>query len=122
VSEKRRSHSRRLKNGSTAAPNASKQGATHKRMSWQGMEGRLPFTNERTAKARKADTNMGKWLVIILATVCALGILTHFMGHHSLASTAVTVPGTEHTPAFGLTWFVIGGLVLGGLFYKLIKK
>lgn len=30
VSEKRRSHSRRTKNESTAAPNVSKQGATHK--------------------------------------------------------------------------------------------
>lgn len=65
---------------------------------------------------------MGKFLVIILATAAALGILVHFLGHHSLATTAVTVPGTEHTPAFGLTWFVIGGLIFGGLFYKLIKK
>lgn len=65
---------------------------------------------------------MGKALVIILATCAALGILVHFLGHHSLATTAVTVPGTEHTPAFAVTWFVIGGLIFGGLFYKLIKK
>ncbi len=65
---------------------------------------------------------MGKWLVILLATACALGILVHFLGHHSLSTTALQVPGTEHTPTFGVTWFVIGGLIFGGLFYKLVKK
>ena len=65
---------------------------------------------------------MGKILVIVLATCAALGILVHFLGHHSLASTALQVPGTEHTPTFAITWFVVGGLLLGGLFYKLIKK
>jgi len=64
---------------------------------------------------------MGKVIVIILATCAALGILVHFLGHATMGSTAVTVPNTEHTPAFGLTWFVIGGLFIGGLFYKLVK-
>ena len=78
----------------------------------QGTEGRLPFTNERTAKARKADTNMGKWLVIILATCAALGILVHLVGHHNMGATALQVPSTEHTPTFAITWFVVGGLVI----------
>ena len=65
---------------------------------------------------------MGKALVIILATAAALGILVHFFGHGAMGQAAVHVPSTEHTPTFGITWFVVGGLVLGGLFYKLIKK
>ena len=65
---------------------------------------------------------MGKWLVIILATCAALGVLAHLVGRQSLATTAVHVPGTEHTPTFGLTWFVIGGVVITTLFYKLVKK
>lgn len=64
---------------------------------------------------------MGKVLVIILATCAALGILVHFFGSASMASTAMTVPGTQHTPSFGLSWFIIGGLVVGGVFYKLVK-
>lgn len=65
---------------------------------------------------------MGKALVIILATCAALGILVHFFGSATMSGTAVHVPGTQHTPTFAVTWFVVGGLVLGGLFYKLIKK
>jgi len=65
---------------------------------------------------------MGKAFVIILATCAALGILVHFLGHGTMGATAVTVPGTEHTPAFGLSWFIIGGLICGGVFYKLVKK
>jgi hypothetical protein len=38
-----------------------------------------------------------------------------------MGSTALSVPGTEHTPAFGITWTVIGALVIGGIFYKLVK-
>ena len=64
---------------------------------------------------------MGKWLVIILATCAALGILVHFVGS-GMGATALQVPSTQHTPTFAITWFVIGGVVLGGLFYKLIKK
>ena len=65
---------------------------------------------------------MGKALVIILATCAALGILVHFFGSGAMGSAALHVPSTSHTPTFGVTWFVIGGLVIGGLFYKLIKK
>ena len=65
---------------------------------------------------------MGKWLVIFLAAAAALGVLAHLVGRHNLATTALQVPGTEHTPTFAITWFVVGGLVLSGLFYKLVKK
>ena len=65
---------------------------------------------------------MGKALVIILATCAALGILVHFMGQGTMGGTALAVPATQHTPTFAITWFVVGGLVLGGLFYKLVKK
>lgn len=65
---------------------------------------------------------MGKALVIILATCAALGILVHFFGSAAMGGAAVHVPGTQHTPTFAVTWFVVGGLVIGGLFYKLIKK
>ena len=65
---------------------------------------------------------MGKWLVILLATAAALAILVHFFGGGAMGSAALHVPSTEHTPTFGVTWYVIGGLVLGGLFYKLVKK
>jgi hypothetical protein len=65
---------------------------------------------------------MGKAFVIILATCAALGILVHFLGAGAMASTAVTVPGTEHTPAIGLTWTILGALIIGGVFYKLVKK
>lgn len=64
---------------------------------------------------------MGKALVIILATCAALGVLVHFLGGARMASTAVTVPGTEHTPAFGITWTIMGALIIGGVFYKLVK-
>jgi hypothetical protein len=64
---------------------------------------------------------MGKVLVIILATCAALAVCVHFVGGSRMASTALSVPGTEHTPAFGITWTVIGALVIGGIFYKLVK-
>lgn len=64
---------------------------------------------------------MGKWLVIILATCAALGILVHLFGASHMAATAVNVPGTSHTPSFGITWTIMGALVVGGLFYKLVK-
>jgi len=64
---------------------------------------------------------MGKWLVVILATCAALGILVHLFGASHMASTAVSVPGTEHTPSFGITWTILGFVLVGGLFYKLVK-
>lgn len=64
---------------------------------------------------------MGKILVIILATCMALGLLVHFLGANSMGSTAFHFPGTDHTSGFAVTWFVVGGLVIGGLFYKLVK-
>ena len=63
---------------------------------------------------------MGKFIVILLATCAAVGILVHLFGHH-MATTAVVVPGTEHTPSFALTWTVIGALAVGGVFYKIVK-
>lgn len=63
---------------------------------------------------------MGKILVIILATCAALAVCVHLFGAR-MGSTALTVPGTEHTPAFGLTWTIIGALVIGGVFYKVVK-
>lgn len=63
---------------------------------------------------------MGKFIVIILATCAALGILVHLFGQH-MSSTAVVVPGTEHTPSFALTWTIIGALAVGGVFYKIVK-
>ena len=65
---------------------------------------------------------MGKFIVIILATCAALGILVHFLGQGTMGGTALAVPATQHTPTFAISWFIIGGLVCGGLFYKLIKK
>jgi hypothetical protein len=73
------------------------------------------------AQSRKANTNMGKVLVIILATCAALGIMVHLFGGARLASTALTIPGTDHTPTFGITWTVLGALLIGGIFYKLVK-
>jgi hypothetical protein len=64
---------------------------------------------------------MGKVLVIILATCAALAVCVHLAGAGRMGSTALSVPGTEHTPAFGITWTVIGALVIGGIFYKLVK-
>lgn len=64
---------------------------------------------------------MGKALVIVLATLAGLGILVYCVGGTRMSTTALNVPGTEHTPAFGITWTVIGALVLGGVFYKLVK-
>ena len=65
---------------------------------------------------------MGKWIVIILATCAALGMLVHFVGGAAMGGTALQVPATQHTPTFAITWFIIGGLVVSGLFYKLVKK
>jgi hypothetical protein len=56
---------------------------------------------------------MGKWLVVILATCAALGILVHLFGASHMSATAVTVPGTEHTPTFGITWTMFLKLVKG---------
>lgn len=64
---------------------------------------------------------MGKVLVIILATCAALAVCVHFVGASRMASTAVSVPPTDHTPAFGITWTILGALVIGGVFYKLVK-
>ena len=64
---------------------------------------------------------MGKVLVVVLATCAALALCVHLFGGARMATTALTVPGTEHTPAFGITWTIIGALVIGGLFYKIAK-
>ena len=64
---------------------------------------------------------MGKILVIILATLAALSLCVFLFGGARMAGTAFTVPGSEHTPAFGVTWTIIGALVIGGLFYKVVK-
>jgi len=53
---------------------------------------------------------MGKFIVGLLAVCAAFGLIVHFVGQQSMGNTAVTVPGTMHTPGFGLTW----GLVCAG--------
>lgn len=64
---------------------------------------------------------MGKWIVIGLA-VCAAMALVYRLAGHSLGNTALNVPGSEHTPTFGISWaFIVGG-VLCFAFYKMVKK
>jgi hypothetical protein len=64
---------------------------------------------------------MGKFLLIALATLAALGILVHLVGAGHMGTTALTVPGTEHTPGFGLTWTVVAAGVCGLLFWRIAK-
>jgi hypothetical protein len=64
---------------------------------------------------------MGKVIVAILATLAALSIAVYLVGANRMASTAYQVPGTEHTPTFGITWTIIGALVIGGLIFKVVK-
>ena len=64
---------------------------------------------------------MKQFVVIALATCAALGILIHFLGSSRMASTAVTIPGTEHTPAFGLTWTLVVGGVVGFAIWRIVK-
>lgn len=64
---------------------------------------------------------MGKFIVILLATCAAIGIAVHLFGANHMSATALQVPGTEHTPTFGLTWSIISALVVGGIFYKIVK-
>lgn len=64
---------------------------------------------------------MGKFIVAVLATLCVLGILVHFFGSASMGSTAVNVPGTEHTPGFGITWMLAVGVIGGLLIWRTVK-
>jgi hypothetical protein len=65
---------------------------------------------------------MGKLLVIVLATCAALWAVGHFVGWHRLASVAFTVPGTEHTPTFGITWTMMVGACVGYGVYRIVKS
>lgn len=73
------------------------------------------------APNRKVQTNMGKVLVILLATFACLAILVHFVGGQTMGSTALNVPGTAHTPAFGLTWTIVLGACIGYGVYRIVK-
>lgn len=64
---------------------------------------------------------MGKIIVVILATLAALGILAFFLGYHRLALTAFNVPATQHTPPFGVTWIIVLGSVVGYGIYRVVK-
>ncbi len=64
---------------------------------------------------------MGKIIVVILATCAALGICAYFLGAHRLAGTAFNVPATEHTGAFGVSWFLVLGACVGFGIYKVVK-
>lgn len=64
---------------------------------------------------------MGKFLVGLLAVCAALGLIVHFVGARSMSTTALNVPGTEHTPAFGLTWTLVCGGVLAFGVWRILK-
>lgn len=64
---------------------------------------------------------MGKFLVAILATLAAVWLVVYFVGVSKMASTAVDVPGTSHTPAFGVTWTLLVAGVLGLLVWRTVK-
>ena len=64
---------------------------------------------------------MGKLIVAFLATCAALAVVIHFVGANRLASTAVTVPGTEHTPTFGITWTLVCGGVIAFAIWRIVK-
>jgi hypothetical protein len=63
---------------------------------------------------------MGKILVIILATCACLWLAFMLVGTR-LTNTAFNVPGTEHTPAFGVTWTIILGAGVGYVIYRIVK-
>lgn len=64
---------------------------------------------------------MWKFIVGLLATLAALGILVKFVGSQSMSTTALNVPGTEHTPGFGLTWTLVCGGVLAFGVWRILK-
>lgn len=64
---------------------------------------------------------MGKFIVGLLAVCAAFGLIVHFVGQQSMAHTAVNVPGTEHTPAFGITWGLACGGVLAICVWRILK-
>lgn len=64
---------------------------------------------------------MGKFIVVVLATLALLGILVHFFGAGSMGSTAINVPMTEHTPGFGITWMLAVGAIGGLVVWRIVK-
>ena len=64
---------------------------------------------------------MGKFLVGLLAVCAAFALLVHFVGSSRMGTTALNVPGTDHTPSFGLTWgLVCGGVIAFGV-WRILK-
>ncbi len=64
---------------------------------------------------------MGKFLVAVLATVAAVWMVVYFVGASRMTQVAVDVPGTHHTPAFGITWTLLVGGVLGFFIWRIVK-
>ena len=65
---------------------------------------------------------MGKWFVILLATVLVLGIL--YWQFPSMASVAFRTPsmwGTTPIPSFGISWMFLTGVGIAIFFKKLAK-
>ena len=64
---------------------------------------------------------MGKVIVILLALAAVMGILFHFVGAGHMGTTAVVVPGTEHTPTFPITWTLVCGGLAGVFIWRIVK-
>lgn len=64
---------------------------------------------------------MGKFFVGLLAVGAALGIIVHLVGAHRMTTTALSVPATEHTSAFPITWTLVCGGVLAFGVWRILK-
>lgn len=65
---------------------------------------------------------MKKAIITILATMAACWLLVTFVGAARMTSTAVTVPATEHTHSFPITYTVVAALVVGFVFWRWAKN
>lgn len=63
---------------------------------------------------------MGKVIVALLATCAVCWVAWRFVGA-SMGSTAVTVPATAHTGAFGITWALVLFVVAGIVVWRTVK-
>ncbi len=64
---------------------------------------------------------MGKFLVAVLATLAAVWMVVYFVGPARMTGTAFSVPATEHTHSFGITWTLLVGGVLGFFIWRTVK-